>query len=344
MFNNDSLSPAGYKWAAAVRAACTETPQCDGHIPTAPEQHPLGAAFRSWKKILGSLIEDPQQRNPGTPIFDIWGVCSSAGQSHGQLGDKQGHLAMWNLNSKGVKFQTKSMSPLKCAWPFPSHPFGFPLRGPQRARGALPVHGPVLEAGASWFLAWPNWEPSFRFPDKDPSLLLPTQGAKQRRGAICPSVRAVIEPSTAPLPFCHIPPLICHCHSQAERGREQGLTFWFGPWIFTPNHFCHPCFLWKIHLPHFQVANEAGSGWSSSGCSDQPAVEKHHLKPKYFLQQTQPETVKKTKSGCLCCPKITPMSGLENGPSPSRKMLLFPRLKGKKKSFLKLLFFPLLST
>lgn len=165
MFNNDSLSYAGYKWAAGVGAACTETPQCDGQIPTATEQHSLGAAFGSWKQILRYLTGDHQERNPGTPIFDIGMFAAPAGQSQGLLGSKQGHLAMWrpgrNLNSNGVKFQTTSMSPLKSAWPFPSHPFGFPLMGPQRTGGFRALPGPVLEVGANW---WSNWEPSFSFP------------------------------------------------------------------------------------------------------------------------------------------------------------------------------------
>lgn len=143
--------------------------------------------------------------------------------------------------------------------------------------------------------------------------------------------------ATSPLSFVIAIPKLSVAES---RDSLFGLAHGFSPQTIS----AIPASSEKSHLPHFQVANEAGSGWSSSGCSDQPAVEKHHLKPKYFLQQTQPETVKKTKSGCLCCHKITPMSGLENGPSPSRKMLLLPRLKGKKKSFLKLLFSPLLST
>lgn len=115
-----------------------------------------------------------------------------------------------------------------------------------------------------------------------------------------------------PLPCCHIPASF-HASNLSfpnRLGIAEGRDSLFGlaP-LFSPQSIpAIPACSEKSHLPHFQVPNEAGSGCAGSGFPDQPAVEKQHLKAKYFLQQTQPETVKQTKPGCLCCPKITPMT------------------------------------
>lgn len=87
----------------------------------------------------------------------------------GQLRGKQGRLATWssawNLNYKGVKFKTKSMSPLKPAQPFSLHPFCFPLTRLLGARdlGLRQIHGSLLDAGANWLFARSDWEPSSSF-------------------------------------------------------------------------------------------------------------------------------------------------------------------------------------
>lgn len=131
------------------------------------EQYCLGAAFGSCKitllRTIRIEIQDPL-------ICDIGVFAAHARRSHQLLRGKQDHLATWrsgwNLNYKGVKLKTKSMSPLKPAWPFPLHPFRLPLTGSLGARGLglCHVHGPVLEAGANWLFAWSNWEPSISFP------------------------------------------------------------------------------------------------------------------------------------------------------------------------------------
>lgn len=226
------------------RAACTETLQCDGQIPTAPEQYSLGAALGSWKQILGYLIEDHQERNPGTPIFDTGVFAAPAGL----LGSKQGHLAMWrpgrNLNSRGVKFQTKSTSPLKSAWPFPSHPFGFPLIGPQRAGGcrALPAPWPSAGGWGQLIVCMVQLGAILQCSlTRIQAFPVPTQGAKQSRGAICPSVQAVTEPSIAP----RSPPSLSHssffsCLSfviPIPRLRIVGTHFLVWPVCFHPKAF-----------------------------------------------------------------------------------------------------------
>lgn len=157
--------------------------------------------------------------------------AADVGRSHRLLRDKQGHLATqrsgWNLNYKGVKFKTKSVFPLKPAWPFPLQPFRFPWTSLLGDRGL--VYGSARSMAQCWRLEPPDYShgPTGNhlsvFPDKDPNILPQTQGAKQSRGAICPSVQPVIKSSIAhhssslavlsPVVFM---PLICHSQTGWE--------------------------------------------------------------------------------------------------------------------------------
>lgn len=138
-----------------------------------------------------------------------------------------------------------------------------------------------------------------------------------------------------PLPCCHIPTSF----------HASNLSFPFPGWGWyrAGSHFIFfglahvfssqsisaiPVFSEKSHLPHFQVAKEGGSGCASSGCSGEPVVEKHHLKAKYFLQQTQPETVKKTKSGCLWLSQNYSHDWSGKWPKSQQKDVSAPKIKG----------------
>lgn len=79
--------------------------------------------------------------------------------------------------------------------------------GPQGAGGFGAVPGPRPSLGPADCLHAPTGSHPSALLDKHPSIPVWTQGAKQSRGAICPSVQAVIKPSLHPLalPCCHIP-------------------------------------------------------------------------------------------------------------------------------------------
>lgn len=349
MFNNDSLSYAGYKWAAGVRAACTETPRCDGQVPTAPEQYSLGAAFGAWKQILGYLVEDNQERSPGMPVFDIGVFAAPAGQSHRLLGSKQGHLATWrpgwNLNSKGVKFQTKSMSPLKSAWPLPSHPFGFPLIGPQRAGGFRALPGPWPSAGG-WgqpILCMVQLGAILQF-----SLTRIQASFCRHKEPNSPEVQFVHQYKlllshplhTIPLPCRHIPASF-HVSNLSFPNRlgmvESRDSRLDSAHLFSPQSISAiPAFFEKIPPPSFPGGKRSWVClccfvmlWSTSCGKASPKI-------KIF---STTDTARDSQEDKVWLPLLSQnyshdvqrwVTGLGKGPSPSRKMFLLPRLRGKK--------------
>lgn len=112
------------------------------------EQYCLGAAFGSCKitllRTIRIEIQDPL-------ICDIGVFAAHARWSHQLLRGKQDHLATWrsgwNLNYKGVKLKTKSMSPLKPDWPFSFASFWSSTDRVPGTAGVRALPGPWPSAG-----------------------------------------------------------------------------------------------------------------------------------------------------------------------------------------------------
>lgn len=183
------------------------------------------------------------------------------------------------------------MSPLKPAWPFPLHPFGFPVMGPLGARrlGLCQVHGSVLEAGANWLFAWFQLGAILQF-----SLTRIQASFCRRKEANSPEVQFVHQYNLllshplhiAPPPCCHIP---AHFHASNLSFPSRLRMLESGDLLFDLAHLFSPQSVSAItasskksHLTRFCVANKAGSGCTGSCCSDQQAVRKHHLEANYF--------------------------------------------------------------